>query len=62
MRHVTGLLAKMFHRQCLNHLWIREQQEGMIVPLNPHMMYVVMGCEEVRDLHTRGGVSILFVA
>ena len=51
MRHVAGLLAEMFHWQCFNHYWIREQKEGIAIPLNPYMVDAVMGGEEIRDLH-----------
>ena len=59
MRHVTGLLAEMFHWQCFNHYWIREQKEGIAVPLNPYMVDAVMGGEEIRDLHPWGGIRLL---
>ena len=59
MRHVTGLLAEMFHWQCFNHCWIREQKEGVAVPLNQYMVDVVMGGEEIRDLHPWGGSRLL---
>ena len=59
MRRVTGLLAEMFHWQCFNHCWIREQKEGVAVPLNPYMVDVVMGGEEIRDLHPWGGSRLL---
>ena len=59
MRHVTGLLAEMLHWQCINHYWIREQKEGIAVPLNPYMVDVVMGGEEIRDLHPWGGSRLL---
>ena len=32
------------------------------IPLNSYMMYVVVGCEEVRDLHAGGLVRILLTA
>ena len=59
MRHMASLFAKVVSMPCLHHQWIREQQEGMSIPLNSYMMYVVVGCEEVRDLHARGLVRIL---
>ena len=59
MRHVTGLLAEMFHWQCFNHYWIREQEEGIAIPLNPYMVDAVMGGEEIRDLHPWGGIRLL---
>ena len=59
MRHVAGLLAEMFHWQCFNHYWIREQKEGIAIPLNPYMVDAVMGGEEIRDLHPWGGIRLL---
>ena len=47
--HVAGLLAEMFHWQCFNHCWVSEQQERIVIPLNPYMVYIVMGGEEIRD-------------
>ena len=59
MRHVAGLLAEMFHWQCFKHYWIREQKEGIAIPLNPYMVDAVMGGEEIRDLHPWGGIRLL---
>ena len=55
---MAGLLAEVFHWQCFNHRWVREQQERVAVPLNPHMVYIVMGGEEIGDLHPWGGISV----
>ena len=54
--HVAGLLAEMFHWQCFNHCWVSEQQERIVVPLNPNMVYIVMGGEEIRDLYPWGDI------
>ena len=62
MRHMASLFAKVISRTCLHHQWIREQQEGMSLPLNSYMMYVVVGCEEIRDLNAGGPVRILLSA
>ena len=59
MRHVTGLLAEMFHWQCFNHYWIREQKEGVAIPLNPYMVDAVMG-EKKYEICTRGVASDCF--
>ena len=56
--HVAGLLAEMFHWQCFNHRWVSEQQERVVVPLNPNMVYIVMGGEEIRDLYPWGGIRV----
>ena len=58
MCNVAGLLAEMFHWQCFNHYWIGEQKEGIAIPLNPYMVDVVMGGEEIRDLHPWGGIRL----
>ena len=58
MCHVAGLLAEMFHWQCFNHCWVSEQQERIAIPLNPHMVDIVMGGEELRDLHPWGGIRL----
>ena len=56
--HVAGLLAEMFHWQCFNHCWVSEQQERIVIPLNPYMVDIVMGGEEIRDLHPWGGIRL----
>ena len=58
MRHVAGLLAEMLHWQCFDHYRIREQKEGIAIPLNPYMVDVIMGGEEIRDLHPWGGIRL----
>ena len=62
MRHMASLFTKVISRTCLHHEWIREQQEGMTIPLNSYMMNVVMGCEEIRDLNVGSPVDILLGA
>ena len=59
MCHVAGLLAEVFHWQCFNHCWVSEQQERIAVPLNPYMVDIVMGGEEIRDLYLWGGIRLL---
>ena len=58
MRHVAGLLAEMLHWQCFDHYRIREQKEGIAIPLNPYMVDVIMGGEEIRDLRPWGGIRL----
>ena len=57
--HMASLVSKSLGRMRIDHLGVREQEKRITLPLNPDMMDMIMGGEEVGDLDPEGPVHTL---
>ena len=60
--HMAGLVFELDRRASFNHLWVREEEERETIPMDVHVVNLIMRGEKVRNLYPWGPAPIAIVA